>query len=364
MVGHGRAARTVHHGQPAHRLSWPPGPASVAALGGAEVYKALGAGDNITYWSDVQDGTHCANRPEWRTPLQQNIQKFLLKTGNAAGVIRISSRAPGNLADWRDWTTPTLTDGPTTPPDHPATDHPAADHPAADHPARPPRRPPRRRPPAADRWRLCGDGVGQPVDGGFVATVRVTAGAAPVNGWTVTMTLPSGASDHQRLERQPERQHRHRPVHQRRLQRLDRGRPVDRVRLPGHRHRHRHGDDPHLLGRVTARPGAEVHEPPRRAVRLRGRSPVVEPDHDAGQVVEHGRDARPDGRGAAVGGERLGSYVEDMPSPSPRNDAPAQSTAVTLSVGSASSAPTTRNCWSRWFGVTSGQRVDRGRCRR
>ena len=33
---------------------------SVAALAGAEVYKALGAGDNITYWSDVQDGTHCA----------------------------------------------------------------------------------------------------------------------------------------------------------------------------------------------------------------------------------------------------------------------------------------------------------------
>ncbi len=30
--------------------------------------------------------------------------------------------------------------------------------------------------------------------GGFVATVRVTAGAAPVNGWTVAVTLPSGAS--------------------------------------------------------------------------------------------------------------------------------------------------------------------------
>jgi lysophospholipase L1-like esterase len=31
-------------------------------------------------------------------------------------------------------------------------------------------------------------------NGGFVATVRVTAGSAPVNGWTVSMTLPSGAS--------------------------------------------------------------------------------------------------------------------------------------------------------------------------
>uniref|UniRef100_UPI0038B2C30D cellulose binding domain-containing protein n=1 Tax=Micromonospora acroterricola TaxID=2202421 RepID=UPI0038B2C30D len=30
--------------------------------------------------------------------------------------------------------------------------------------------------------------------GGFVATVRVTAGSSPVNGWTVAMTLPAGAS--------------------------------------------------------------------------------------------------------------------------------------------------------------------------
>jgi lysophospholipase L1-like esterase len=30
--------------------------------------------------------------------------------------------------------------------------------------------------------------------GGFVATVRVTAGAAAINGWTVSMTLPGGAT--------------------------------------------------------------------------------------------------------------------------------------------------------------------------
>jgi hypothetical protein len=81
---------------------------SVAALAGAEVYKALGAGDNLTYWSDIQDGNHCASRPEWRTPLQQNIQKFLLKTGSAAGTFRISGRKAGNLAQWRDWQTPVL----------------------------------------------------------------------------------------------------------------------------------------------------------------------------------------------------------------------------------------------------------------
>ncbi|MES4906953.1 MULTISPECIES: hypothetical protein [unclassified Streptomyces] len=83
---------------------------SVAALGAAEVYKALGAGANITYWSDIQDGNHCAVRSEWKTPLQQNIQKFLLKTGNAAGSIKISGKKPGNLSEWRTWQTPTLTD--------------------------------------------------------------------------------------------------------------------------------------------------------------------------------------------------------------------------------------------------------------
>ncbi|AVT38248.1 cellulose-binding protein [Plantactinospora sp. BB1] len=99
-----------------HIANLGPRSASVAALGGAEVYKALGAGDNITYWSDVQDGSHCANRSEWRTPLQQHIQKFLLKTGNAPGTMRIASKAAGNLAQWRDWQTPTLTDGPNSPP--------------------------------------------------------------------------------------------------------------------------------------------------------------------------------------------------------------------------------------------------------
>ncbi|GAB3964394.1 hypothetical protein GCM10027615_06930 [Plantactinospora veratri] len=31
-------------------------------------------------------------------------------------------------------------------------------------------------------------------NGGFVATVRVTAGSSGTNGWSVGMTLPSGAS--------------------------------------------------------------------------------------------------------------------------------------------------------------------------
>jgi hypothetical protein len=151
---------------------------SVAALAGAEVYKALGAGSNISYWSDVQDGTHCASRPEWKTPLQQNIQKFLLKTGSAAGTFRISGQKAGNLADWRDWTTPVLTGGPgTTTPTTPTTI------------------------PTTPTTPTTPGGAGCAASasvnqwtGGFVTTVRVTAGAAAVTGWTVTAGLPAGAA--------------------------------------------------------------------------------------------------------------------------------------------------------------------------
>ncbi len=164
---------------------------SVAALAGAEVYQALGAGDNISYWSDVQDGTHCASRPEWRTPLQQNIQKFLLGSGSTGGVFRISSRKAGSLADWRDWQTPVLTAGPTTPP--PTTPPPTTPPPTIPPPTTPPpTTPPPTTPPPTGG---CSASVSvNQWTGGFVATIRVTAGTAPVTGWTVTTTLPAGAT--------------------------------------------------------------------------------------------------------------------------------------------------------------------------
>jgi hypothetical protein len=142
---------------------------SVAALAGAEVYKALGVGDNITYWSDIQNGTHCAVRPEWRTPLQQNIQKFLLKTGNAPGTIRISSTKAGNLSEWRDWQTPTLADGPptTTSTTTTTTGNPAG---------------------------LCRVAYDVSTwDTGFTANLTVTnTGGGAVNGWAFRFTLPAG----------------------------------------------------------------------------------------------------------------------------------------------------------------------------
>ena len=131
---------------------------SVAALGGAEVYRALGAIDNITYWSDIQDGTHCAVRPEWRTPLQQHIQKFLLRTRQhhrRLPDLQPQGRQPGRVAGLADAR-------PLRRPDHPAQQHDNHNHdhePAADQldhddttttttPPRPraDRRPPRPRP--------------------------------------------------------------------------------------------------------------------------------------------------------------------------------------------------------------------------
>jgi hypothetical protein len=47
-------------------------------------------------------------------PYAVGKEGFLLKTGNAAGVIRISGKKTGNLADRRTWQTPVLADGPAS----------------------------------------------------------------------------------------------------------------------------------------------------------------------------------------------------------------------------------------------------------
>jgi Cellulose binding domain len=157
---------------------------SVSALAGAEVYKALGAGANISYWSDVQDGTHCAVRSEWRTPLQQNIQKFLTRTGGAAGVFRISSLKAGDLSQWRDWTTPTLTDGPTSgPPPTSSSPPPASSSPPPVSSSSPP--------PVSGACSATYQMVNQ-WQGGFQATVTVRAGNSAINGWTVGWAFPNG----------------------------------------------------------------------------------------------------------------------------------------------------------------------------
>ena len=174
-----------------HIANLGPRSASVAALAGAEVYRALGAADNITYWSDIQDGSHCATRPEWAAPLRQHIQKFLLRTGTEPGTIRISSKALGRLSDWRDWSTPVLGASPSTP--VPSSPSPSVPVPSASSPSAPvpSSSSPGNPPPGAG----CSASVAvNSRNGGFVATVKVTAGASAITGWNVGLTLPAGTT--------------------------------------------------------------------------------------------------------------------------------------------------------------------------
>jgi hypothetical protein len=91
-----------------HIANLGPRSAHVAALAGAEVYRALGVLDNASYVSAVADGAHCAKRPEWAEPLRKSIRRFLLRTGSDPGTIAAASKATGSLDEWREWTTPTL----------------------------------------------------------------------------------------------------------------------------------------------------------------------------------------------------------------------------------------------------------------
>ena len=56
-----------------------------------EAGRALGETANISYWSDTSNGTHCAVRNEWRTPLQQSIQRLSREDTGARPVV---SEAP------------------------------------------------------------------------------------------------------------------------------------------------------------------------------------------------------------------------------------------------------------------------------
>jgi len=149
---------------------------SVAALGGAEVYKALGAQGNISYSSNVTNGTHCATRTEWQAPLRQSIQKFLLGTGTAPGIMQIHPNKAGNLAQWRNWTTPVLgtgDPGSTTTPAQPTTSPIGQTTP----------------PPIGTGCTARIEVVSTWGDG-WQGNVHVTAGNAAISGWRLTWTWP------------------------------------------------------------------------------------------------------------------------------------------------------------------------------
>lgn len=91
-----------------HIANLGPKSAHAAAIAGAEVYKALGATNSITYHSNVASGSHCEVRPEHKAQLQANIRRFLKKESATTGGLNAHSKATANKNDWVDWTTPTL----------------------------------------------------------------------------------------------------------------------------------------------------------------------------------------------------------------------------------------------------------------
>lgn len=91
-----------------HIANLGPKSAHAAALAGAEVYKALGATNSITYHSNVASGSHCEVRPEHRAQLQANIRRFLKKESATTGGLNAHTKATARLIDWVDWTTPVL----------------------------------------------------------------------------------------------------------------------------------------------------------------------------------------------------------------------------------------------------------------
>lgn len=91
-----------------HIANLGPKSAHAAALAGAEVYKALGATNSITYHSNVASGSHCEVRPEHKAQLQANIRRFLKNESATTGGLNAHSKATANKNDWVDWTTPTL----------------------------------------------------------------------------------------------------------------------------------------------------------------------------------------------------------------------------------------------------------------
>ncbi len=79
----------------------------LANMAGAEIYKALGAGDALTYIA-TSGSSHCSFSSPWEAPLRANIKRFLKGENAQTGGITPASGKTANLSNWRDWTTPTL----------------------------------------------------------------------------------------------------------------------------------------------------------------------------------------------------------------------------------------------------------------
>lgn len=93
----------------ATQMGAPAGNMSVA--GGAEVYKALGAEDNVNYCSNTPNGTsHCSYVNEYTDPLTKCVAKFLKHETAQTGKIVAGANGTVSRASWIDWTAPALAD--------------------------------------------------------------------------------------------------------------------------------------------------------------------------------------------------------------------------------------------------------------
>ena len=87
------------------QMSAPAGHLATAA--GAEVFKALGVGTNVSYHSKVS-GDHCSYKNEYTDLLVRNISRFLKHEDAVTGEFEVG--ADGKLADWKEWESVVLAD--------------------------------------------------------------------------------------------------------------------------------------------------------------------------------------------------------------------------------------------------------------
>jgi len=81
-----------------------------AAVAGAEVYKALGVAQNISYHSAVAQTPHCSYKQEYTEVLIANIKKFLKHESAETGQFNVGQNGSLKLSDWKDWEAPALSE--------------------------------------------------------------------------------------------------------------------------------------------------------------------------------------------------------------------------------------------------------------
>lgn len=84
-----------------------PIPAYVATSGTKEIYRSLGAADNVAY---AEDGghNHCAFPGNQIDVLGAFVNRFLLGKAGNTNVMRSTVASPTDVNAWIDWTTPIL----------------------------------------------------------------------------------------------------------------------------------------------------------------------------------------------------------------------------------------------------------------